>query len=110
MDDFSSPNTVNSFGFQPSAANFIKPGKRPMSSMSPTIIVDRKTRQPKLVLGASGGSKIISAVAQVAIKALLFGMNIKDAVDDRRVHHQLYPTSVDIEDGFDPVRFEYFEL
>lgn len=104
MDDFSSPNMVNAFGFQPSEANYIRPGKRPMSSMSPTIIVDRKTREPKLVIGASGGSKIIAAVAQVAIKTLWMDMNIKDAIDDMRVHHQLYPTAADFETGFDSVR------
>lgn len=103
MDDFSTPNLVNTFGFEPSKANYIKPGKRPMSSMSPTIIVDRKTREPKLVVGASGGSRIITAVAQVAIKTLWMGMDIKDAIDDRRVHHQLYPTSADFEEGFNPV-------
>lgn len=51
MDDFSTPGVTNGFGFQPSAANFIRPGKRPMSSMSPTIIIDRKTREAKLVVG-----------------------------------------------------------
>ena len=103
MDDFSTPGSANSFGYQPTAANFIRPGKRPMSSMSPTIVIDRKTREAKLVVGASGGSRIITAVAQVAIKALWMGLDIKDAIDDRRVHHQLYPTSVDFEQGFDSV-------
>lgn len=61
-------------------------------------------------LGASGGSRIISAVAQVAIKTLWMGMDIKDAIDDRRVHHQLYPTAADIEEGFSSVGsyFYYF--
>ena len=64
MDDFSSPNFANSFGFQPAEANFIRPQKRPLSSMSPIIIVDNDDNV-KLVLGASGGSKIVSAIAQV---------------------------------------------
>lgn len=64
MDDFSTPNLVNYFGLRPSEANYIKPGKRPMSSMSPTIILD-KDDNIRLVLGASGGSRIISSVAQV---------------------------------------------
>lgn len=100
MDDFSSPNLVNFFGLEPSETNYIKPGKRPMSSMSPIIILD-KSENIRLVLGASGGSKIITAVAQVAIKNLWLKKNIKDSIDERRVHHQLYPEYAEIELGFD---------
>ena len=64
MDDFSTPDLINYFGLRPSEANYIKPGKRPMSSMSPTIILD-KDHNIRLVIGASGGSRIISSVAQV---------------------------------------------
>jgi gamma-glutamyltranspeptidase/glutathione hydrolase/leukotriene-C4 hydrolase len=105
MDDFSTPGQTNVFGFQPSEANFIRPGKRPMSSMSPTIIVDKRTGDPRLVVGASGGSYIISAVAQVAIKAMWMGMDIKQAIDDKRMHHQLSPNVVTIENGFSQVKF-----
>jgi gamma-glutamyltranspeptidase/glutathione hydrolase/leukotriene-C4 hydrolase len=80
-----------------------KGGKRPMSSMSPIIVLD-KNDNVKLILGASGGSKIITAVAQVAIKSLWMNMNIKEAIDESRVHHQLYPNNrVEIEDGFNKV-------
>jgi gamma-glutamyltranspeptidase/glutathione hydrolase/leukotriene-C4 hydrolase len=64
MDDFSTPGLVNVYGFEPSVANFIAPGKRPMSSMSPIVVVDQNN-EVRLVLGASGGAKIISSVAQV---------------------------------------------
>ncbi len=64
MDDFSTPHLINYFGLQPSVANYIKPRKRPMSSMSPIIVIN-KNGTVRLVLGASGGSRIISSVAQV---------------------------------------------
>ncbi|KJH52275.1 putative gamma-glutamyltransferase [Dictyocaulus viviparus] len=70
MDDFSTPGMANGFGFAPSETNFIEPGKRPMSSMSPMVIFDGKTKKLKMVIGGSGGSKIISAVAK-RLKSIL---------------------------------------
>ena len=64
MDDFSTPGKANYFNFPASEANYIVPGKRPMSSMGPIIVAD-KNGDVKLVMGASGGSKIISSLAQV---------------------------------------------
>lgn len=58
MDDFSTEGFDNDFGVPPSEINFIQPFKRPVSSMAPTIIIDTKTREPKMVIGASGGIKI----------------------------------------------------
>ena len=71
MDDFSSPGFVNAFGFVPAEANFIRASKRPLSSMSPLIIVDNHDNV-RLVLGASGGSKIISGIAQVMLFLKIF--------------------------------------
>ena len=69
MDDFSTPNTTNYFGIPASEQNFIKPGKRPTSSMSPSIFVDDQNRV-KFVIGASGGPRIISSIAYVSKKFL----------------------------------------
>lgn len=66
MDDFSTPGVVNAYGIPASPANYIKPGKRPMSSTCPSIVLD-KHGHVKLIVGGAGGSKITTSVAQVCI-------------------------------------------
>ncbi|OWF36580.1 gamma-glutamyltranspeptidase 1-like [Mizuhopecten yessoensis] len=100
MDDFSTPNTVNYFGVPASPANFIKPYKRPLSSMCPSIITD-SNGDVKLVIGAAGGTKITTSTALTSIETLWFGMSMKEAIDHRRLHHQLLPKEIAVEIGFD---------
>ncbi len=96
MDDFSAqPGVPNSYGLIGGVANSIEPEKRPLSSMSPTIVV--KNDKPFLVLGGRGGSRIITGVLQVIVNVIDFGMNIQEAVDMPRFHHQWYPDEIIIE-------------
>ena len=93
MDDFSAkPGAPNQFGLLGSKANSIQPGKRMLSSMTPTIVL--KNGKPFLVLGSPGGSTIITSVLQVILNVIDFGMNIQEAVDSPRIHHQWYPDRI----------------
>jgi len=96
LDDFSAkPGAPNAFGLIGGAANAPGPGKRPLSSMTPTIVL--KDGRPVLVTGAPGGSRIISAVLQVVLGRLDFGLSPADAVAAPRVHHQWRPDEVLVE-------------
>jgi gamma-glutamyltranspeptidase/glutathione hydrolase len=101
MDDFATkPGEPNMFGLVQGESNAIAPHKRPLSSMTPTIV----TREGKLemLIGAPGGSRIITAVMQVFLNMADFGMNVQDAVDAPRFHHQWKPDQLEFERGFSP--------
>jgi gamma-glutamyltranspeptidase / glutathione hydrolase len=101
MDDFTSqPNSPNLYGLIQGEANSIAPGKRPLSAMAPTIVL--RDGKPFLVLGAPGGPRIITAVLQVLLNVIDFGMNIQDAVDAPRFHHQWKPDRLYLESGISP--------
>jgi gamma-glutamyltranspeptidase/glutathione hydrolase len=101
MDDFATkPGSANMFDLVQGENNEIAPGKRPLSSMVPTIIL--KDGEPFLVLGAPGGPTIISAVLQVILNMVDFGMNVQDAVDFPRIHHQWKPDKLFFERGLSP--------
>ena len=99
LDDFTAaPGASNAFGLVGFEANLPGPGKRPLSSMSPTIVL--KDDKPVLVTGSPGGSRIISTVLQVIVNVLDYHMDVAAAVDAPRLHHQWLPDEVRIERGF----------
>lgn len=98
MDDFTSkPGVPNIYGLVQGAQNDIRPGKRPLSSMAPTIV----TRGGKLVMvtGSPGGSRIITIVLETILNALDFGMNAQQAVNAPRIHMQWFPDQIQYEPG-----------
>ena len=97
MDDFTSKIGVpNLYGLVQGEANAIAPGKRPLSSMSPTIV--SKDNQPVMVVGTPGGSRIITAVLHTVLNVIDYGMNVQEAVDAPRFHQQWLPdvTNMDL--------------
>lgn len=101
MDDFSvKPGVPNMYGAVGGEANAIAPGKRMLSSMTPTIVL--KDNQPYLVLGTPGGTTIPTSVFQTLINILEFDMSTTDAVNKPKFHHQWLPDEVNTELGFQP--------
>ena len=98
MDDFTSkPGAPNSFGLVQGKVNAIEPGKRPLSSMTPTLVL--RGKRLLMVTGAPGGSTIISSVLESILNVVDFGMNMQQAVDAPRMHQQWYPEAVFVQPG-----------
>lgn len=91
MNDFSIPNSSNAFGYVPSPSNFIRPGKRPLSSISPTIVEFLTNRTLYFVVGSAGGSRIITATIQNLWHVLDQGFSSIGALSEPRLHDQLQP-------------------
>jgi gamma-glutamyltranspeptidase/glutathione hydrolase len=99
MDDFTArPGSPNMYGLIQSSANAIAPGKRPLSNMTPTIVL--KNGKVLLVLGSPGGSTIITTVANDIISILDNGLNVQQAADAPRFHHQYLPDVLQVEKAF----------
>lgn len=96
MDDFCTPGIPNSFGVEPSAYNFIRPKKRPLSSSVPTIVVN-ELGKPDFVIASAGGSRILTAVFQAIVRVYSYNMPLLEAIAYPRVHHQLLPNVVEHE-------------
>ncbi len=100
LDDFTAkPGTANAYGLVGFNANLPGPGKRPLSSMTPTIVL--KDGKPFLITGSPGGSRIITAVLQVIVNVIDFHMPIAQAVSAPRLHNQWMPDQTYVEPGFD---------
>jgi gamma-glutamyltranspeptidase/glutathione hydrolase len=96
MDDFSiQPGVPNYYGLVGSEANAIESGKRPLSSMSPTIVLNEG--KPAGVFGSPGGPRIITTVVQTFLNVVVYGMDVQAAVDFPRVHHQWKPDRIYVE-------------
>ena len=101
MDDFvAKPGTPNAYGLMGSAANAIEPGKRPLSSMTPTLVLHKG--QPFLATGSPGGSQIITTTLQLILNVIDHDMNLASATAAPRVHHQWMPDEVRVERGLSP--------
>jgi gamma-glutamyltranspeptidase/glutathione hydrolase len=102
MDDFTaSPGSPNAFGLVQGQANAIAPGRRPLSSMAPTLVF-RPDGRPWIAMGSPGGSRIITTLAQVLLNRLVHGRNLATALAAPRVHSQLWPDALSHEEGISP--------
>jgi gamma-glutamyltranspeptidase/glutathione hydrolase len=106
MDDFAAKQGVpNAYGLIQGPANAIGPGKRPLSAMTPTIVL--KDGKLFLVLGSPGGPRIITTLANILMGVIDYGMDIQEAVNAPRFHHQWLPDEIVVEDGFSPDTLQF---
>jgi gamma-glutamyltranspeptidase/glutathione hydrolase len=102
IDDFAlQPGAANAYGLVQGQANAVAPGKRPLSSMTPTLVF-RPDGRPWLATGSPGGSRIITTVLQVLLGRIVHGLNLASAVAAPRMHSQLWPDRLQLEQGFSP--------
>ena len=102
MDDFTAkPGAANAYGLRQGEQNAIAPGKRPLSSMTPTLVFT-PAGEPLLATGSPGGSRIITTVLQVLLNRLVHGLNLAAAVAAPRIHSQLWPDQIAMEQGLSP--------
>lgn len=97
MNDFSIPHVRNAFGYAPSPSNYIRPGKRSLSSISPVIVDHLSNNSLALVIGAAGGSRIITATIQGLWHVLDHGWDMHEALKAPRMHDQLIPNTLTVE-------------
>ena len=108
MDDFSSkPGDPDAYGLIGGLANSIQPGKRPLSSMTPIIVM--KGNKPWLITGSPGGSRIINTALQIILNVIDHKMNIAEATMLPRIHHQWLPDVLNVESGFNPDTFNLLQ-
>jgi gamma-glutamyltranspeptidase/glutathione hydrolase len=98
MDDLTGkPGVANGAGLVQGVVNQVEPGKRPLSSMTPTIVL--RDGKPFLLTGSPGSATIISTTMESIVNVIDFGMNVQQAIDAPRMHHQWYPDVVYVEPG-----------
>lgn len=107
MNDFSIPNAISD-GLLPAPANFIAPGKSPVSSMSPIIVLNEQ-KDATLVMGGAGGILIMTAVIQVILNFLYLNQTLETSIEMKRFHHQLQPMSIEYEADFSSEILKFLE-